>query len=79
MPLGVFIAVAVLGMDFLVFVLFQWTYGDKRRTVMRRVAEQRRALEQPHHRPFLVSQHPRGPRTQARLQKVRARMGMRVA
>jgi hypothetical protein len=46
MPLTVFLASCILGFDFLLYVLFQWIYGEKYREHARRVAarEKRRAL-----------------------------------
>jgi hypothetical protein len=46
MSLTVFLAFCILGFDFLLYVLFQWIYGEKYREHARRVAarEKRRAL-----------------------------------
>ena len=46
MSLTVFLAFCILGFDFLLYVLFQWIYGEKHRKHARRVAERekRRAL-----------------------------------
>ena len=46
MSLTMFLAFAILGCDFLLYVLFQWIYGEKHRKHVRRVAarEKRRAL-----------------------------------
>jgi hypothetical protein len=46
MSLTMFLAFAILGCDFLLYVLFQWIYGEKHRNHARRVAarEKRRAL-----------------------------------
>jgi hypothetical protein len=75
--LNLFITLGILGMDFLIFVLFQWTFGDKRRAMQRKLAAYRQAQE-PAGRPYVVSSHQPGmkPRTvtQERLQKVRERM-----
>ncbi len=48
MSQAVFLVLSILGMDFLLYVLFQWTYGDRRRRIARKV--QRFRNEQP----FLV-------------------------
>ena len=72
--LVIFLAVSVLSVDFLVYVLFQWTFGDKRRAIQKKLAEQRQALQLETARPFLVCSGKVGPQTQARLQKVRERM-----
>jgi hypothetical protein len=44
----VFLVLSILGMDFLLYVLFQWTYGDRRRRIARKV----KTLRNEH--PFLV-------------------------
>jgi hypothetical protein len=71
MSLTVFIAICVLGLDFLLYVLFQWTYADKRRALQRKVSAQRKAMKI---RPFVVDSPKAGPLTRARLERVRARM-----
>ncbi len=54
MALTVFLALCILGVDFLIYVLFQWTWGDKRRAIARQVAAHRKAFEGQPRRPFLV-------------------------
>ena len=54
MALTVFIALCILGVDFLIYVLFQWTWGDKRRAIARQVAAHREAFDAQSGRPFLV-------------------------
>jgi len=47
MSLTVFLAFCILGCDFLLYVLFQWIYGEKHRNHARRSAarrEKRRTL-----------------------------------
>jgi hypothetical protein len=73
MSLAIFLAICIVGLDFLIYVLFQWTLGDKRRAIARKLAACREATQiqtQPR-RPYLVQP---GPQTRARLQKVRARL-----
>src|SRR5882762_1997003 len=41
MSLTVFLAFCILGCDFLLYVLFQWIYGEKHRKHARRVAARR--------------------------------------
>jgi hypothetical protein len=41
MSLTVFIAICVLGLDFMIFVLFQWLYGEKNRNWFRRSSARR--------------------------------------
>jgi hypothetical protein len=78
MSLTIFIAVCVLGIDFLIYVLFQWTFADKRQALQKKLAAERQALQGESARPFLVSSRKIGPQTQARLQKVRERMATAV-
>jgi hypothetical protein len=47
MSLTVFLAICILSCDFLLYVLFQWVYGEKHKNHARRVAarrQKRRAL-----------------------------------
>jgi hypothetical protein len=47
MSLTMFLAFCILGCDFLLYVLFQWVYGEKHKNHARRVAarrQKRRAL-----------------------------------
>jgi hypothetical protein len=43
MSLTVFLALCVLGLDFMIYVLFKLLYGDRRSVIARRVAAQREA------------------------------------
>jgi hypothetical protein len=54
MSLTVFLALCILGIDFMIYMLFQWTYGEKRRAIARQVAAYRKAREEQSARPFLV-------------------------
>jgi|SRR4029077_3352905 len=55
MSATVFLAICILGCDFLLYFLFQWTYGEKRRGLSRRSRAPKGAVDQPDPRPFLVS------------------------
>jgi hypothetical protein len=55
MSATLFLAFCILGCDFLLYVLFQWTYGEKRRGFSRRSRILKTAMNQPDSRPFLVS------------------------
>jgi hypothetical protein len=44
MSLTVFLALCILGLDFMIYVLFKLTYGDRRSVVARRVAAHRAAV-----------------------------------
>src|SRR5580700_6581128 len=41
MSLTVFLAICVLGLDFMIFVLFNWLYGERNRNRFRRSASRR--------------------------------------
>jgi hypothetical protein len=64
MSLTVFLAFCILGCDFLLYVLFQWIYGEKHRNRARRSAAPRKKrhtfsgkdVEETRLRPF--PQHP---------------------
>jgi hypothetical protein len=45
MSLTIFLALCILGLDFMIYVLFKLFYGDRRSLIARRVAEQRKAAE----------------------------------
>jgi hypothetical protein len=45
MPFSIFVAISILGLDFMIYVLFKLLYGDRRSAIARRVAEQRKASE----------------------------------
>jgi len=55
MSLTVFLALCILGIDFMIYALFQWTYGDKRSEIARQLAARKNALKKQSHRPFLVA------------------------
>jgi hypothetical protein len=45
MSFNVFVTVCILGLDFMIYVLFKLIYGDRRSLIARRVAEQRKAAQ----------------------------------
>jgi hypothetical protein len=45
MSLTIFLALCILGLDFMIYVLFKLFYGDRRSLIARRVAEQRKAAQ----------------------------------
>ena len=56
MSTTVFLAFCILGCDFLLYVLYQFTYGEKRRGLSRRSkAPKHAAMNQPDARPFLLA------------------------
>jgi len=80
MSLGIFLALCVVGADLLIYFLFQWMYGEKRAAIAKKVAAERRAIEQERQtRPFLVHAGKGGAMTQERIRKIRERMGSGAA
>jgi len=75
MSLGIFLTLAIIGVDFLIYFLFQWMYGDKRAAIVKKVAAQRRAIEEEAVRPFLARSPRVGAVTRERERKIRERMG----
>jgi hypothetical protein len=55
MSATLFLALCILGCDFLLYALFQWTYGERRRGIAPRSARPKSAIHPPDARPFLVS------------------------
>ncbi len=55
MSLNAFITIGILSLDFMIYVLFQWTCGDKRRALARKIARVRSDSEPRAPRPFLVN------------------------
>ena len=45
MSLTIFLALCILGLDFMIYVLFKLLYGDRRSLIARRVAEQRKIAQ----------------------------------
>jgi hypothetical protein len=68
MSLNVFITICVLACDFLIYVFFQWTFGEKYRRRIRRSPlqkhPQKNAVEIPALRPYVVA-----PRSQRHLRQ----------
>jgi len=54
MSLTVFMAVCILGCDFMLYVLFQWLYGEKRRKHVRMSAPMDATVRMRENRPYLV-------------------------
>jgi uncharacterized membrane protein YccC len=46
MSLAIFLTLCIVGIDFLIYVLFQWTFGDKRRALQRKIEAQRRRMNE---------------------------------
>jgi hypothetical protein len=55
MSLTVFLTLCVLGLGFMIYAFFQWTYGDKRSALARQLAAHKNALKERSPRPFLVA------------------------
>lgn len=54
MSITVLFAICILSCDFLLYVLYQWTYGEKRRGLSRKSQRRRRSAAQQKVRPFPV-------------------------
>jgi hypothetical protein len=54
MSLTVFLALCILGLDFMIYGFFQWIYDDKRSALARQLAARKIALKEQSSRPFLV-------------------------
>ncbi len=54
MSLNVFLALCILGVDFMVYAFFQWTFGEKRNAVARRLAGSKSARKEQSRQPFVV-------------------------
>jgi hypothetical protein len=46
MSVTAFLAFCILGLDFMIYALFQWIYGEKRRAFARQVAARKRARKE---------------------------------
>jgi len=55
MSLNIFLMICILGIDFMIYVLFQWIFGDKRSAIARKVALTRKSLNEQSARPYLVA------------------------
>jgi hypothetical protein len=55
MSLDIFLMLCILGIDFMIYVFFQWIYGDKRSAIARQVAACRKTLNEESSRPFVVT------------------------
>jgi len=55
MSVTVFLALCILGLDFMLYALFQWTYGDKRAALARQLAAHKNALREQTPRPVLLA------------------------
>src|SRR5271165_4074922 len=55
MSATVFLAICILGCDFLLYFLYQWTYGEKHRGLSRRSVRPKVGVNQPDARPFLIA------------------------
>ena len=75
MSATVFLAFCILGCDFLLYVLYQFTYGEKRRGFSRRAkAPKHAAMNQPDARPFLVASRRAATARTLQLQNMRKRV-----
>jgi hypothetical protein len=76
MSLNIFLMICILGIDFMIYVLFQWIFGDKRKTIARQVALTRHTLSEESPRTYLVaSEHAANGATETRLSTAAATTG----
>lgn len=73
MSATLFLAFCILGCDFLLYFLFQWTYGEKRRGLARRSRNRMSPMNQPSARPFLIASRKSAAGGTQRLQTSRRR------
>jgi len=74
MSATVFLAFCILGCDFLLYVLYQFTYGEKRRGLSRRSKATKHApMNQPDARPFLIASRRSAAARGQQLQNMRQR------
>jgi|SRR5580693_2048091 hypothetical protein len=73
MSATLFLALCILGCDFLLYFLFQWTYGEKRRGLSRKSRAPMSPMNQPDARPFLVASRKSAAGGVQRLQTTRRR------
>jgi len=71
MSATLFLALCIVGCDFLLYFLYQWTYGERRRGLSRRSRSPKIAMNQPDARPFLVSSRRSAARSTQRVQMMR--------
>jgi hypothetical protein len=74
MSLTVFLALCILGLDFMIYVLFKLLYGDRRSVIARRVAAQREAARAEASGLFLVPARKTAPARQEPDQSTGARV-----
>ena len=55
MSLNIFLTICILGIDFMIYAFFQWTFGDKRRALAKKLAMLRKDSSQQASRPFVVA------------------------
>ena len=58
MSLRVFMAICILGCDFMLYVLFQWLYGEKHRKHVRKFPAKSQAERMQSGRPYVVKVKP---------------------
>jgi hypothetical protein len=75
MSLYVFVTLCIIGSDFLIYVLYQWTFGDKRRAMVRKIAAHRNAAR---HQPGLTPVQPI-PISSSRRQRAEVRKRTQIA
>jgi len=77
MSATIFLAICILGCDFLLYVLYQWNYGERRRGLSRRPRALRTTVEQQNVEPFLAASRKRAAGPKGNLRVIRGRAAVR--
>src|ERR1700685_613093 len=77
MSATMFLAICILGCDFLLYVLYQWNYGERRGGLSRRPRALRTIVEQQNAEPFLAASRKRTAGPKGNLRVIRGRASVR--
>jgi hypothetical protein len=73
MSATVFLAICILGCDLLLYILYQWTYGERRRGLSRRGRARKTMVERQNVEPFLTASRKRAAGPAQNLRVIRGR------
>jgi hypothetical protein len=77
MSATVFLAICILGCDLLLYILYQWTYGERRRGLSRRGRARRRKAQPQNVKPSLAASRERLTEAKQNLRVIRGRVAER--
>ena len=77
MSTTVFLAVCILGCDLLLYILYEWTYGERRRGLSRRTRSRKTMVERQNVEPFLAASRKRAAETKQNMRVIRGRAAER--